>query len=235
MKMDYFVLRHYFTRAVAVSQEMKKVLVQKYRFSEEKVEIIYNGITLPSVKAPPDSSPHDYFHIGTVGRLVPVKDFHLFLDVAAEIRRQTKKVRFSILGDGPLKEQLIQKAEDLKMQDCVEFLSPLPDPLPYYQSLDLYLNTSLHEGIPLSILEAMACAKPVIAPRVGGIPEIISHGEHGWMVEEHNPEKIALAILNLLNDPDLRLGLGENAFKRVVSCFSSYRMAEAYTQFYQQQ
>ena len=80
----------------------------------------------------------------------------------------------------------------------------MPDPMPYYQSLDLYLNTSLHEGIPLSILEAMACGKPVVAPKVGGIPEIISHEENGVLIEAREPKKIADSCLRLMQDEDLR-------------------------------
>lgn len=233
-KMDYFILKYYFTHVVAVSQVMKRTLIQKYGFDQGKVDVIHNGTPLPLLSPSRDHSTHDYFHIGTVGRMVPVKDFNLFLEVVTQIKRQNKKVRFSILGDGPLKEQLIQKAKDLKIEDSVEFLSPRPNPSPYYQSLDLYLNVSLHEGIPLSILEAMACGKPVVAPKVGGIPEIISDGEQGLLVEGREPEKFVLPCLRLIQNEDLRIMMGENASKRVVSCFSDFKMVESYNQLYQQ-
>jgi glycosyltransferase involved in cell wall biosynthesis len=174
------------------------------------------------------------FHIGTVGRMVPVKNFDLFLTTAAAVRRQTEGVRFSILGDGQLRGQLIKKVKELKINDRLDFLPPYPDPFPYYRSLDLYLNTSIHEGIPLSILEAMSCTKPVVAPRVGGIPEIITHGEQGWLVEEYHPSAFSRACLRLIQDKDLRKTLGENALKRVTTCFSDYRMAESYKKVYQQ-
>ena len=163
-KMDYFILKRYFSHVIAVSQEMKKTLVQKHLFREEMVEVIYNGISVPcsTPTAPrpltpgprppaPDPRPltNSRFHIGTVGRMVPVKDFDLFLEVAAEVVRENDRVRFSILGDGPLKQHLMEKAEELKISNYMEFLPPTPDPFPYYHSLDLYLNTSLHEGIPL--------------------------------------------------------------------------------------
>jgi len=163
---DAFIVNHFFDRIVTVSQEMKKVLVKRCHFNQHKVNVIYNGIPTLSGKFLPQSLPTDGFHIGTTGRMVLVKDFDLFLEVAAAIKRQTNRVRFSILGDGPLRRALVAKAEKLDIGDCVEFLSTRADPFSYYQSLDLFLNTSLHEGIPLSILEAMALGKPVVASGV---------------------------------------------------------------------
>ncbi len=245
-KIDYYILNNYFTRVVAVSNEMKKVLVEKYHFNSDKVEVIYNGIPIPFAQRSMPSAPcfmPSVFHIGTVGRMVPVKDFDLFLEIAEEIIKQInskfeirnsklKNIHFSILGDGPLKDKLTQKAKDLKIDNYVEFISPMPDPFPYYQSLDLYLNTSLHEGIPLSILEAMACGKPVMAPKVGGIPEIISDGENGVLIEAREPKKIADSCLRLMQDEDLRKNLGEDASKRIAEYFSNSKMAESYQRLY---
>lgn len=234
-KIDYFILNHFFTHVVAVSNEMKKVLVERYHFNSDKVEVIYNGIPLPfaqrSMPSAPCSVPSS-FHIGTVGRMVPVKDFNLFLEIASEIKKQTNNVHFSILGDGPLKEPLTQKAKDLKLNGCLEFLPMTPDPMPYYNSLDLYLNTSVHEGIPLSILEAMSCAKPVVAPKVGGIPEIISDGENGVLLEAREPKKIADLCLRLMRDKEIRKDLGLTALERVNSNFSHSIMAETYNHLY---
>lgn len=245
-KIDYYMLNNYFTRVVAVSQEMKKVLVEKYHFNSDKVEVIYNGIPIPFAQRSMPSAPcfmPSVFHIGTVGRMVPVKDFNLFLEIAAEIMEQINSkseirnpkfdnVCFSILGDGPLKDKLTEKVKELNIQKCVEFISPMPDPMPYYQSLDLYLNTSVHEGIPLSILEAMACSKPVVAPKVGGIPEIISDGENGILLEAREPKKIADSCLKLMQDKKLRKNMGEKASKRIAENFSSSKMAESYQRLY---
>jgi glycosyltransferase involved in cell wall biosynthesis len=233
IKLDYFIINHFFTRIVAVSQEMKNVLVQRYGFNQDNVDVIHNGIPVPS-KSPSPLLSTSRFHIGTAGRMVPVKDFNLFLVVAAEIKRQTDRVRFSILGDGPLRSELIRKAAELKIEDSVEFLPTKADPFPYYQSLDLFLNTSLHEGIPLSILEAMALGRAVVAPRVGGIPEIISHGEDGLLVDGRNPGEFAQLCLELMENGDLRMNVGNRASKKVATYFSSSRMAASYLQLYMQ-
>ena len=237
-KMDYFILKSYFTKVISVSQEIKKVLIQKNCFKEKKINVIYNGIEIPesihSIIQSSNQSANAHFHIGTVGRLVPVKDFDLFLKIAAELKKKTENIRFSILGDGPLRGELIQKAIELGIGDSVEFLSPLTNPFPYYQSLDLYLNTSLHEGIPLSILEAMACRKPVVALNVGGIPEIISHGENGVLIDRHKQKEFVYLCIKLIKDKELRTAMGENAFKRVSSYFSDSKMSASYRELYQQ-
>jgi glycosyltransferase involved in cell wall biosynthesis len=116
----------------------------------------------------------------------------------------------------------------LNIRDCVEFVAPRRDPFPYYQTLDLYLNTSLHEGIPLSVVEAMACGNPVVASAVGGIPEIVAHGEHGFLVESREPSRFAEWCLKLMRDDRLRRTMGERASAVARSRLSAPAMAEAY-------
>jgi glycosyltransferase involved in cell wall biosynthesis len=233
-KIDYFILKRYFTHVVAVSQEMKRTLIQKYGFKQEKVNVIYNGIEIPRPHplSQPQSHNNNRFHIGTVGRMVPVKDFNLFLEIATEIKKRIDNVCFSILGDGPLREQLIQRAKELKIEDSVEFISPISDPFSYYKSLDLYLNTSFYEGIPVSILEAMSCGKPVVASKVGGIPEIILDGRNGILVEKRAPKEFARSCFRLIHDKNLRIMIKKNAIQRIEACFSDYKMAESYRSLY---
>lgn len=232
-KINYFFLKYFFTSVVVVSNEIKEILAKKYCFRGNKVNVIYNGIPIPSVSQPRNHSTNSTFHIGTVGRMVPVKDFELFLEVAAEVKSRVKNVRFSILGDGPRRESLIQKSKNLNIEDSVEFLSSRPDPFSYYQSLDLYLNTSLHEGIPLSILEAMACRKPVVAPKVGGIPEIIIDEKSGLLVERNNLKEFADSCVRLMEESDLRTNIANNAIKRITSHFCVSTMAASYIGLYE--
>jgi len=229
-RLNLFILRNYFSRIIAVSEEMKKALVQKLGFSPGKIQVIHNGIGLPPEIG---AISQNGFHIGTTGRMVPVKDYQLFLDVAAIVGKEAPHIRFSILGNGPLKDQLRKKATELHALDGhVNLVPPQPDPFPYYNSLDLYLNTSLHEGLPMSILEAMACGKPVIAPNVGGIPEIISHTQEGFLVEERKPEDFAHACLSLVRNRALRNQMGQAAREKIAKSFSASKMAQSYYEFY---
>jgi len=120
----------------------------------------------------------------------------------------------------------------LDVADVVKFLKPKPDPFPYYHSLSILLNTSKHEGIPLTILEAMACGKPVIAPAVGGIPEIITDGKDGFLVKERNPEQFAYFCLKLAKDLSLYKMLSKNAYQKIQAGFHADIMAQKYYQLY---
>jgi glycosyltransferase involved in cell wall biosynthesis len=229
---DYETLKRCFTRVVAVSHEMKRTLVSTYRFRPERVEVIANGI--PPVESPASFRPRAgrTLHVGTLARLVPVKDLELFLRVSAEIRRRDRNVHFSIAGDGPERGVLRRRAEELQVADEMAFLGHVPDASVYVRSLDLYLNTSKHEGLPLSVLEAMALGTPVVAPKVGGIPEVVTHGTDGLLVEGRDPASFAAACLRILSDDDTRHRLGAGARQTVVDRFASVTMAKAYHQLY---
>jgi glycosyltransferase involved in cell wall biosynthesis len=229
--LDDLVLRRRFDRVVAVSADMKQILTGQRRFTASRVAVIRNGVPVPALAARPAGSTA-VLQVGSVGRLVPVKRFDLFLEVAARIRRATGGVRFSLLGDGPLRPDLLARAAALDLDGCFALLPPRPDPLAYYQSLDVYLNTSLHEGLPLSVLEAMACGTPVVAARVGGMPEVVGDGVSGLLIDDSAPESFANACLRLLAAADLRSAMGQQGRRRVEAEFSDTQMADAYRQLY---
>jgi glycosyltransferase involved in cell wall biosynthesis len=102
----------------------------------------------------------------------------------------------------------------------------------FYRNLDIYLNTSLHEGIPMTILEAMSQEIPVIAPDVGGMKEIIDDGIDGYLVHGRDPKAFAEQCLRLYNDDNLRLAMGASAREKVEEDFSTERMAKEYHQLY---
>jgi glycosyltransferase involved in cell wall biosynthesis/protein-tyrosine-phosphatase len=230
-RLDYWIVRRMFSTAVAVSDEMKGVLTRQYRLRPDRVDVIRNGGRFP-LRAAPTRSPGDAFHIGTVGRMVPIKGLDLFLDAAAALRRQTPRVRFSILGDGPLRDDLARQARELGIDDCLDFVAPRPDPFAYYNSLDVYVNTSHHEGLPLSVVEAMACGKPIVSAAVGGIPEVVTHGEHGFLVQEREAGRFADWYLTLMRDDSLRTTMGERAATMAHSRLSAQAMADAYRGLY---
>jgi len=231
-RLDYAVVKR-FRCAVAVSEEMKAALIRQYGFRAEQLRVIHNGAAFPPVSFDaPNGLNGDCFHIGTVARLVPIKGLDLFLDAAAAIRREAPEARFSVLGDGPLRANLMQKAADLRLQECVTFLSPRPDPIAFYRTLHLYLNTSLHEGIPLSMIEAMACGTPVVSSAVGGIPEIVTDAKEGFLVKRRDADLFARRCLGLMRDDGLRRTMGAHAAVRARSRFSTSVMAGAYRQLY---
>jgi len=231
---DRFNVRASFDAVVAVSAQMKTILLEGFGVRPERVRLIRNGIEVPRDWETGDRNGTTDVHIGTVGRMVPVKGYRLFLEIAAHLHARHPNVRFSILGDGPMVAALTCEAVKLGLSDHVDFLPPRTDPQPYYRGLDIYVNTSLHEGLPLSVLEAMACGKPIVAARVGGIPEVVHHGEHGFLVEDRNVSAFAACCERLIEDRELRRIMGRNARARVAEAFDRERMAASYRTLYEE-
>ncbi len=232
-KAHFTFLKWCFDTVVIVSGDMKERLVKNDGFGTGKLKVIHNGIKCLENQSRVHE-PNSTFHIGSVGRLVPVKDYDFFLLVVANIATQMENVHFSILGNGPLRQSLKLKIKALNIEDKVELLAARPDPWGYYKSLDLYLCTSIHEGLPLSILEAMATGTTVVAPRVGGIPEIIEDGVSGILTNTRNVAVISSLCIKLLKDEDKRYSIEANAFNRIKKAFTAHKMTEHYKDVYLQ-
>jgi glycosyltransferase involved in cell wall biosynthesis len=231
-RLDYLILRRCYSRIVAVSNEMRRTLIERRGFAASRVETIHNGTAFAPFTPAAFSKKNGTAHVGTVARMVPVKDLDLFLRVGATLRETTRDLRLSVLGDGPLKPALEQRIRDLGIAECTTFVPPSTDPAPYYASLDIYLNTSRHEGLPMSVLEAMASARAIVAPRIGGIPEIIADGEDGFLVDGRDPGDFARRCLELIGSADLRETMGRKAVRTVTARFSAQHMAENYARLY---
>jgi glycosyltransferase involved in cell wall biosynthesis len=230
---DRFNVRTNFDAVVAVSAQLKTLLLE-LGMRPERVRLIRNGIKVPRHAETRRGNGSHHLHIGTVGRLVPVKGYRLFLELAARLHARHSNVRFSILGDGPMLDELTREAARLGLGEHVSFVPARPDPQPYYRELDIYVNTSLHEGLPLSVLEAMACGTPVIAPRVGGIPEVVCHEEHGFLVEGRAVSSFAAYCERLIEDRELRWTMGQAARARVTDAFDRAQMAAGYRTLYEE-
>jgi glycosyltransferase involved in cell wall biosynthesis len=232
LAINRWILRRHFSDIVVVSKELHEILTVDLGRTE-RVHVIYNGIGKPCESGYRVSSRRKGLHIGTVGRMVPVKNFFLFLELAREVRKKAGDTRFSILGDGPMKADLVGAANDMGLQEAISFLPPVADPFDYYGSLDIYVNTSKHEGMPMSIIEAMSCGLPVIAFQVGGIPEIITHGEDGLLGIPMRLQEILGHSMQLIDNEEMRARLGRNAMRTVKDRFTSARMAEGYSRLYE--
>lgn len=230
----FYLLRRFFSKTVAVSSDIQARLVSEFGFAPARTEVIHNGIDPSPFAAGGKESgqAEGQLHVGSVGRLVPVKGYDFFLRTAAEIVRGLPDVRFSILGDGPLKDQLQGQVREYGLEGKIALLAPVPNPAAFYHSLDVYLNTSLHEGIPLSIIEAMFCRVPVVAPRVGGLPEIIVDGVNGMLISSREPEAFARSCLELLRDDVKRKNLSREGYDHVNEHFRAMKMAERYHELY---
>lgn len=217
-----------FDFTVAVSEEMKSSLVFDFQLSHKKVEVIHNGIKPPALWG----VKNDCFTIGTCGRLKPVKNYDLFIDIAAKIHQDSPEMTFMLAGDGPDREKLRSRVKEYGLGCRFNFLGHVNEMDAFFSGLDLYVSTSLHEGIPMSVLEAMGHGLPVIAPDVGGFREIITSGRDGFLIQDHDPELFAKRCLALFYEPELRMRMGQYARQKVIEQFSFQNMAEQYAQLY---
>ncbi len=152
------------------------------------------------------------------------KGIKYLLESASLLLRSRNDVSFLIVGDGALKEELKILCADLKIEENVIFAGERSD-IPEILSLtDIFVLPSLREGLPLTILEAMACGKPVIATNVGGVPEVVNDGVSGILVYQGDPEALHRAMNELLEDREKLKRMGHNGKKVCNENFDSKTM-----------
>jgi glycosyltransferase involved in cell wall biosynthesis len=185
----------------------------------------------------------DEIVIGIVGRLTEIKNHRLFLQVAAKLKQTANsKVRFVIIGDGALRQQLESQANALGLREDVLFLGTRKDPENFYPALDIVALTSLNEGTPLSLIEAMANERPVIATAVGGVVDLLGREveaadgyhmcERGVLVEGQNAESFARGLARLIENDTLRRELAVHGRDFVLHNYSKERLLRDVSELY---
>lgn len=225
-KINFLLLARRFKHVVAVSRDIHDIFVKRYGFSEDKIKVIHNGIDIPEDGR--GGGDRDLFVIGSSGRLFPVKDYSLMVDVARKVLERTDKILFELAGDGPDLARIQELIKKYGLERSFILRGFLNDISAFYRRLDLYLNTSLHEGIPMSVLEAMSHGLPVVAPKVGGLTEIIANGVEGFLIEGRHAEDYAERCLALYKNEALRKGIGSSARQKIMSHFSVEHMVRQY-------
>jgi len=221
---------------IGVAHAHGRYLAEHEGCPAHKVRVIPNGVDVARFRpfasdvgrrhalGLPENSPV----VGIVAALRPEKNHEMFLEVARRVREQQGNARFLIVGDGRRRGELEALAAELLPADAVKFLGSRPDVPELLSLFDVFLLTSHMEANPVSILEAMACGKPVVAPRVGSIPETIDHGQTGLLFEPGDSAAAAELVLGLLADRARRERIGEAARRWVVAHGSVESMVAGY-------
>ncbi len=211
---------------------------------KDKIELVYNGIDLKSLdffekneakiklfeKLP--SKPGRFlkadFIVGTIANFYKTKGLEYLIDSARILnaRYDTQNTVFIIIGGGSLKESLELKVKNLKLENTVFFAEKIPDAYQYLKAFDVFVLPSVKEGFPWTVFEAMAAKLPVIATRVGAVPEIIEDKKNGMLVKPAQPEQIAEKIQNLLNNDHLRQEMGIQAHQTILFKFPLDKMVK---------
>lgn len=210
-----------------------------------KTVVIHNGIERPVKK--PDASitrlkedlglPPACPVVGTVGRLVPIKNQSLFLDIAELILKDRPDTRFLLVGGGPLEKALKQLASDLGISRHVVFTGQRPDVPDLLQLFDVFILTTSNgngtgEGFPNVIMEAMLNGIPCVAARRGGLSELITDGRNGFLVDPLQARVFAQKTVTLLDDPELRSWMGRDGRKGILEKFTVERMVAQFEGLY---
>jgi glycosyltransferase involved in cell wall biosynthesis len=163
---------------------------------------------------------------GCVTALRPVKCVDVFLKAAPCVLEQAPDARLAVVGNGPVRSELERRAQALALGDRLRFFDFTPPAARQLRSLDVFVLPSRSEGLPIGVLEAMACGIPVVATDVGGTREAVRDGESGLLCPPGSPNRLAEAIVRLLVDPELRIRMGRASGERFRRYFTLERMLD---------
>ncbi len=217
---------------IAASEAIRQMLVAD-GVPPERTTTVHEGIDLGHVQAAAPVNVHEAFWlphgapvVGNVAALVPHKGQRHLIEAAHLVVRDLPDVRFVILGEGELREPLERQVRDYHLEKHVLLPGFRTDVIGCIKGFDLFAMSSVTEGLGTSLLDAMACARPIVATRAGGIPEIIEDGVQGLLVAPRDHAAMARAIVSLLRDEPGRRRMGDAGYARVSARFSVERMVE---------
>jgi glycosyltransferase involved in cell wall biosynthesis len=228
-------------RVVGVGQAVRRALINHEGLPARRVGVIYNGIDTAGFA----NGTHDRYairrEIGVgaddfvvllVARLDYLKDHATAVRTLRHVIQRRPETRLVLVGDGPERSAIQRLVEQYRLAHAVRFLGLRKDVDRLLKATDLFVLTSISEGIPLTVLEAMAAGLPVLATRVGGLPEVIDEGETGCLAPSGDDASLAHYLLALADDPALRQRMGRRGQERARALFSEGLMHARYLDLY---
>jgi sugar transferase (PEP-CTERM/EpsH1 system associated) len=223
-------------RFYCLTRDMAEAAVANRIVPASRVQVICNGIDVPRFQ---DRSQRDEVRrglgvpegaplVGTTGRLTEIKRQDVLLRAFAEVRRDMPDAHLLLVGDGPLRGELEALAAQLGIAGVTHFAGYQAEPERCLQAMDAFALSSRSEGMPQAVLEASVAGLPVVASRVGGLPELIDDGVTGLLFPCGDATALAAALRRVLRDPALARGLGEAARAKAEAKYSVRRMASEY-------
>jgi glycosyltransferase involved in cell wall biosynthesis len=221
---------------VAVSPEVRDDLVRLGVAPREKFTVVRLGIELEERLGGASNGRDETrrvlgigperFTVGWIGRMTGVKRTGDVLLAFKELRERGVDAVLCMVGDGPEREQVEQRAHDLGIMRDTLFLGYQENVAPFYSAFDAMILPSGNEGTPVSAMESLAAGRPVVATRVGGVPDVVRDGEDGFLVELGDVRELAGALARLADDPELRVRMGEAGRARVLPRYAVQRLVD---------
>ena len=229
------VLARVTDRLVAVSPEVRDELVGLHVAPSRKFTVVRLGIELePRVRFDGDAAevrrrhgiPAEKFVVGWFGRMPAVKRTDDLLTMLAGVRERGVDALLLLVGDGDDRERLEQRAHDLGLARSCLFVGYQEDVAPWYAVCDTVCLTSASEGTPVTIIEALAAGRPVVATRVGGVPDVVDEGETGFLVRPRDTHALAERLEILARDPERRIAMGAAGRERTLERYAVDRLVD---------
>lgn len=223
-KMEY----KYADKIIAVSDAVAREAARYYRLPEKKIFVIHSGVNLPTLTEAVEEEQKRGHNILVVGRLIWRKGINYLIEALPSVVAEYSDIRLMVVGEGEQKASLEDCAKRLRIEKNVRFLGRVSSKKLHslYLHADVYVQPSLYEPLGIAILEAMSMGKPIVASRVGGIPELVTSGVEGLLVEPGNAFQLGESIKNLFSDPSLRRKCGRNARRKVETEFTWTKAAQ---------
>ncbi len=216
---------------VSISPQITKSIAEEYALLEEEIPMVFNGTNLEMCQVKSGYETNGVFRFVHVGRFSEQKNHKTILEAAALLKRRGVKFEINLVGGGELEVGCKRMVQEQALEDCVRFCGLQSNVYPFLHNADAFMLPSVYEGMPISIIEAMGTGLPIIASRVGGIPDMIQDAESGLLIEP-TAEALADAMLYMMNNSQQRECLGRNAL--VTSArFSTENMYNGYKRIYE--
>ena len=221
---------------IAVSEDIRRHLISRCGIKSHRVSLILNGVDIDHFK--PDEEKRrvfrnlfdvsdDHMLLGCIGSYYPVKGHYYLIEAMKGLTAIDRNVKLVLAGQGPLREELHRQAAERGLKDSVVIAGYIEDIPGLLSALDIFVMPSLSEGLPLALLEAAASKRSILATNVGGIPEIVTHMESGWLVPPGNIEALTDALVTL-RDPQMRLKMASRVYAKVKKSWSLQHTADRY-------
>jgi len=233
-KLDRTLNRYFFKHCqvtpVALTDMVKESILREYALQPDEVPVILNGVPLEKCIKKEKYDFGEYINILHIGRYSEAKNHKEIIKAIVALHDSIPKIRIHFIGEGTYKEQIMKDITQARAQSFIIEHGTTSDSFKYLNEADIFILPSLYEGMPITLIEAMGTALPIVASKVGGIPDMIKDGEEGLLCEPTS-ESIAKTIMMLIKDQMLRETLGKNAAQKAM-LYSANIMAESYTKVY---
>ncbi len=215
-------------KIIAVSESVKRDAIKYDRIEPLKISVIRNGVDTDKFDGAkfPDNIKNEFsvtekdIVIGFVGRIVNSKGLIYLINAFSQLKKTYDNISLFIVGDGSLRDDLEKEVKKIAIHNNVVFTGKRRNIPDFLSCFDIFVLPSIKEGLPNSLLEAMAMGKPIVAAKVGGIPEVLQNGTTGLIVPPRDPESLAKAIKSLIDDEHRAKNIGNAARKFILENYS---------------